>query len=240
MKLTKPEIQFIDNYLIKNKVKYWDVRLELLDHIVSAVEDKIENEGVSFNEALLEVHRGFGNQLIKSSIADDELWDKGLYQSNIGFKRFAANKQKELGKSIRRDLRNEVVLSFKKVRFYLEFMLLILLCYLLTPLSFGKVAFGVMLVYFFVTCIIIFHSVFNKIDKRSMQLNGVYILGFSLLSIFNLFLQIFAINQEPKNSIAYLFLLIVLVMSYPIIRANIVLYIKCFRSFKINYKFYFK
>ena len=68
MKLTKEEIQFIDEYLIKNEVKFWDVRVELLDHIVSAVEDKINNKGVSFNEALLEVHRGFGNQLITQRI----------------------------------------------------------------------------------------------------------------------------------------------------------------------------
>lgn len=29
MKVTKEEIQFIDNYLIKNKVKFWDVRKSL-------------------------------------------------------------------------------------------------------------------------------------------------------------------------------------------------------------------
>jgi len=29
MKLTKEEIKYIDNYLIKSKVKYWDVRIEL-------------------------------------------------------------------------------------------------------------------------------------------------------------------------------------------------------------------
>ncbi len=63
MKLIKEEIQFIEEYLIKNGVKYWDVRLELLDHIVSAVEDRMENKGISFNEALLEVHAEFGNQV---------------------------------------------------------------------------------------------------------------------------------------------------------------------------------
>ena len=44
MKLTKKEIKYIDNYLIKSKVKYWDVRVELLDHIASAVEEKIEKD----------------------------------------------------------------------------------------------------------------------------------------------------------------------------------------------------
>ena len=88
MKLTKDQIQFIDNYLIKIKVKYWDVRLELLDHIVSAVEAKMEN-GMPFNKAMANVHRGFGNQLIKGSIAKDELLTKGIYQSNVGFKKVA-------------------------------------------------------------------------------------------------------------------------------------------------------
>ena len=46
MKLTKDEIKYIDNYLLKNEVRFWDVRLELLDHIVSSVEDKIDNEGI--------------------------------------------------------------------------------------------------------------------------------------------------------------------------------------------------
>lgn len=51
IELTKEEIKFIDNYLIKNDIKFWDIRLELLDHIISSVEDKIEKEGTSFNEA---------------------------------------------------------------------------------------------------------------------------------------------------------------------------------------------
>lgn len=38
MKLTKENIQFIDNYLIKNEVKYWDIRMEMTDHIASDIE----------------------------------------------------------------------------------------------------------------------------------------------------------------------------------------------------------
>ena len=90
MKLTKEEIKFIDNYLIRNEIKFWDVRLELLDHIISAVEDKMTNDGTSFNEALLEVHRGFGNPFIEFGVAKSDVFEKGLYQSNIGFKKFKA------------------------------------------------------------------------------------------------------------------------------------------------------
>jgi hypothetical protein len=40
MKLTKENIKYIDDYLIENKVKYIDVRLELIDHLASEFEEK--------------------------------------------------------------------------------------------------------------------------------------------------------------------------------------------------------
>ena len=39
MKLTKENIQFIDNYLKKRGVKYLDVRVELIDHLSTEFED---------------------------------------------------------------------------------------------------------------------------------------------------------------------------------------------------------
>ena len=42
MKLTKEQITYIDDYLKHHKVKYWDIRIELLDHIVTTVEEKLE------------------------------------------------------------------------------------------------------------------------------------------------------------------------------------------------------
>ncbi|MFK7834358.1 MAG: hypothetical protein AB8B52_13875 [Winogradskyella sp.] len=39
MKLTKKQIQYIDNHLIKKGIKYMDVRMELIDHLSSDFED---------------------------------------------------------------------------------------------------------------------------------------------------------------------------------------------------------
>ncbi len=39
MELTKKEIQLIDDYLKNKYVKYWDLRLEIIDHIASEIED---------------------------------------------------------------------------------------------------------------------------------------------------------------------------------------------------------
>ena len=41
LKLTKEQITYIDDYLKHHKVKYWDIRIELLDHIVTTVEEKL-------------------------------------------------------------------------------------------------------------------------------------------------------------------------------------------------------
>ena len=51
MKLSKEQIQFIDTYLIKNEVIYVDIRLEMLDHIVLAVEQKMAVENQDFYDA---------------------------------------------------------------------------------------------------------------------------------------------------------------------------------------------
>lgn len=38
MKISKSDIQFIDDYLKKGGIQYWDVRLEMVDHLVSDME----------------------------------------------------------------------------------------------------------------------------------------------------------------------------------------------------------
>jgi hypothetical protein len=127
MKLSKDQIQFIDRYLIKNEVKFWDVRLELLDHIVSSVEDKITNEQLGFEEALLQVHRGFGNHLIRGRVSKHNDWTRGLYQANNGFKKFIRDKQKEITRKHRRLYWKTLPKFLLSPRFIIEFVLLILL-----------------------------------------------------------------------------------------------------------------
>jgi hypothetical protein len=48
MKLTKQQIQFIDNYLQKADIIFVDIRAEMTDHIASAVEEKMQHENLDF------------------------------------------------------------------------------------------------------------------------------------------------------------------------------------------------
>jgi hypothetical protein len=59
MKLTKENIQFIDTYLKNSNIIYVDIRLEMTDHIASAVEDKMQEENLDFYDA-------FKNYMIKN------------------------------------------------------------------------------------------------------------------------------------------------------------------------------
>ncbi len=51
MKLTREQIQFIDQYLLKSEVFFVDTRMELTDHIASAVEEKMQSENLDFYDA---------------------------------------------------------------------------------------------------------------------------------------------------------------------------------------------
>ena len=51
MGLTKDNIQFIDNYLKNSEVIYYDIRMEMLDHVATAVEQKMKVENLDFHDA---------------------------------------------------------------------------------------------------------------------------------------------------------------------------------------------
>ena len=56
IKLTKENLQFIDTYLENSEVVYTDVRMELVDHVASAIEVKMEENS---NETFYEVFKSY-------------------------------------------------------------------------------------------------------------------------------------------------------------------------------------
>lgn len=51
MSLSSENIKFIDNYLRNSEVIYYDIRIEMLDHVATAVEQKMEAENLDFYDA---------------------------------------------------------------------------------------------------------------------------------------------------------------------------------------------
>jgi len=231
-KLTKEEIQFIDNYLVKNEVKYWDVRTELLDHIILATEAKINNEGISFNEGLLEIHEEFGN---KPGHFKSPSFEQRLYYSNKGFKKFTLEKQKEIGKKYRRQHWQGLKKLFLSPKFLLEHVLFGI-CFYLCFLNFTKFAivFGMILL-MIPTFYSGFHSIKNKMARRS--LNIVLTTGISMLpwTIYNLNLQIFNLTYKTEASKPYYLFLILTILCYPLMRSGLNIYMKIYNDFKNQY-----
>lgn len=127
MKLSKEQITYIDDYLKYHKVKYWDIRIELLDHIVTTVENKIE-QGISFDDAMTEVHKGFGNSM-------KMLWNTGIeysiFANGDGYKDLVQIKRNQINKKYRNLYFKEIFNFLKSFRnltilgiiFYLNYIL---------------------------------------------------------------------------------------------------------------------
>lgn len=232
MKLTKEEIQYIDNYLIKSKVKYWDVRVELLDHIASAVEEKIEEEGISFNEALLEVHQSFGNSTEVYGIYHGKLLKEGLYADNNGFKKFERQKQKSIGRKLRLQHWQELKQLFITPKFLLEYVAFGIINYYgfnFYPKVFVVVILLLLMVPLFYSAL---HSINNNISKRSLNItmsSGIIMLAWSIYNmVFQLFLMI---NKDEENKPYYILFLTAMLL-YPIMRSSINTYLKCYNNYK--------
>ena len=67
MKLSKENIQFIDNYLKNSEVIYYDIRMEMVDHISSAIEHKMETEDLDFYDAFKEYMRVNKKDILKGN-----------------------------------------------------------------------------------------------------------------------------------------------------------------------------
>jgi|JI10StandDraft_1071094.scaffolds.fasta_scaffold391300_2 hypothetical protein len=106
MPVTQSQIKYIDDYLKYHKVDYWDIRIELLDHIVSKVETLME-DGKSFESALEEVHVGFGNRNYRNWNTGREY---GIKTNGSGYENFIKQKEREINKFYRNTLFNEVKL----------------------------------------------------------------------------------------------------------------------------------
>ena len=67
MELSKEEIQKVEHFLNVKDIVYVDIRLEVLDHIVSEVEEKMDSQNKSFQEAFANVKEKWNFQLKETS-----------------------------------------------------------------------------------------------------------------------------------------------------------------------------
>lgn len=63
MKLTNQQIEIIDQTLVLNGMVYDDVKLELIDHIATDIENQLENQKTDFEVALKKSFENWSDQL---------------------------------------------------------------------------------------------------------------------------------------------------------------------------------
>lgn len=103
MELTKTQIQKIDNRLDRQGIVYWDLRTEMVDHIVSDIEENAQT-----NNFKLELERSL-----------EKLgWDRDLYRVN-------QDGWENINKKYRKEFHTEIVTFFKHPK---KITLLIFFC----------------------------------------------------------------------------------------------------------------
>lgn len=237
MKLTKDQIKFIEEYLIKHKVKYWDVRMELLDHIVNAVEEKITN-GMSFENALEEVHLNFGNKSSSKRLSkNSQEWiiTKSIYADNSGYKTLIAEKHKELSKGMNKKF-GKYLLQFFSSPFWvaLYIVITIVLINLGDGISDEGFSLKVVMIPLLVLALVpIAIGLVNwKRTFRSIYLSSLIAFPFLSISLFNLFIyfpKMFIFGED--KSLPHWYFVILFGFLFPLIIAEIKLFVAEFKKY---------
>lgn len=176
--LTKKQIQQLYDFTRRFKVQYRDVQIELVDHLASAIKEIMNDDNsISFDEALKQAHRPFGN---------------------YGFSRIVKQKEKAMEKYWVRKIRNYFLEFFHwpKIIGTISVMILlfILLKYKVLPLFIPQVVF---VVFAFAAIIFIMYQNYVKDNhiRDFLYLRSFY--SFATASVFAFFyLPIYLFNSD--------------------------------------------
>jgi len=212
MKLTPEQVSYIDDYLKHHKVKYWDIRIELLDHIVTTVEEKME-QGISFDDAMIEVHKSFGNSM-------KMFWNSGIeygiFANGDGYKDLVQTKREQINKKYRKLYYGEIKNFFYSVKNSTIILLILYINYFLS----GHIDFNMFKtinIVVFVIPIVVFviYSLRIYLSKnKSIHLEYALFYYSSSFLILNMFLQLS--NPDGWFEVSNEFQLIVLVILAPL------------------------
>ena len=211
MELTKEQIHYIDSRLENEGVKYWDIRIEMLDHVVSDVEknSKPENSEYEFKEIVQNAFVALG-------------WKENFNGS--GFEEVLKENFKNIGRKNRDNYKKEVVSFFKNASLLIIFILLILSYYLLSNFiphsQFVKVSyilFSIPVLLFFYESIKLWRKKIGKSYNKDLSLSSI-LFSFGILNIIILSMKTeggeFALPIEYQKPILFILLPIHLVFSY--------------------------
>lgn len=133
--LTPQQIKHLHEFCEFHNVKYYDVQIELVDHLASAIEKRWEtNPKLTFEDALVDVAEQFGvDPNFHISFGSLLPQPTGYYTANNseGFDNIRAAKEKELWRKYNRIQRKYIGDFFKLPKILLTFLLAFIVYFLL-------------------------------------------------------------------------------------------------------------
>lgn len=246
MKLSRYQINFIEEYLIKNKVKFWDVRMELLDHIATDVQERMHN-GEVFENALKQVHLSFGNSFKSKKLSTDQkswIFTESIYADNSGYKKLMQLKHIELNKSLRRELRFAIIRFFKNpllVALFVGFGTILYYTLSNGILSIQMAFHTLLFLLLFISMVpFIIIAINQKKALKSLYLSTLSSLPFLFVGFFNIIQFGFTVsssNLELNYGLGYI--LFTFAVLFPFVFVQIQVFLRKFREYQKIHKTYF-
>ncbi|PHR73178.1 MAG: hypothetical protein COA67_03150 [Lutibacter sp.] len=167
MNLSKEQIQFIDNYLKGQGIKFWDVRIELVDHIASKLE---KSKDLILNRTYL--IKEFGTRVTLEKLVDE--------------------KQKIINKKYRKLYFKEMINFFKDIKKIAIFGILILLYFFLFKhLSYKSFKITSTVLFIFPVVVYIILALKNHfLKEKSIHLERAHFYVAFSFFILNIFFQV--------------------------------------------------
>jgi len=206
MKLTKEQIQFIEDYLIDQGVKYWDVRIELIDHLATKLEESPK----------LKLTRTFMILEFGSSISLNKIIDKKRESLNKKYQKLQIKEIKNIFKSLKKSMcfvGMVGVLIYMFLKVDIEYLERLSIVFVMIPV--------VAMLY------IASKKIFNKTKTLHVESSAQIIMALSLM------IQVFVqIDNLRENLFLKIFFFLLLVVYYTLFYSGAIVYKKTEKEFK--------
>ena len=173
MELTKEQIKFIDHRLENEGIKYWDIRIEMLDHIVLDVESilKPENSEYEFKEMVQQSFEKLG-------------WKENF--NGGGFDKVYLEKLKYFNNKTQKEIRKEFIEEVKKTQTIIYTLLFF--SYLFIIRNSSVIVNYTSILMIIVVAIFFIGFLLNLKMLKSAKFNALLLFTSLPLSIYNLFM----------------------------------------------------
>ena len=163
MKLTTEQIQQIDDYIAACDIKWYDVKMELVDHFATSLESKLEeNPTLDFKQAIVDEHKSFSDQ---------------------GFKKLLNTKTKAVEKQFYKQVFKHLKSFFKLPKVIISISVFYVLTLIMNYIPNKEYFFAGLTAVLFLVAIVLLIRI--KVEKRKKKES------FLILNMTNLFFQLF-------------------------------------------------